>query len=378
MRVVQVNYAFDRALRSANALLDRYTTLTGWSDAIARAGADVLTIQRFETSSNVTRGNVTYTFGVFSEIADAMAAFRPDLVHVNGLASPQRTWALRRWLRPGVALVVQDHASGVPRDRGPIASGIRRYFMRAADAFLFSTPEQAEPWRRRGFITSRQGVYSVMEASTDLRPMSREAARSASGVTGSPALLWVGRLNANKDPLTVLAAFERFVARAPAATLTMIYHEADLLETVRARVIGSGALGGRVRLVGAVPHDRMSAYFSAADLFVVGSHHEGSGYSLMEAIACGAIPVVTDIPTFRALIGAGLLPGTVPGSSPAPLWTPGDVEGCARALGDVAARDLARERPRVIEHFERELTWDAVGKRAMTIYEDVLRKGQSA
>ena len=48
----------------------------------------------------------------------------------------------------------------------------------------------------------------------------------------------------------------------------------------------------------------MAAFYSAADLFVVGSHHEGSGYSLMEACACGAMPVVTDIPTFRLLTAA--------------------------------------------------------------------------
>jgi glycosyltransferase involved in cell wall biosynthesis len=370
MRVVQVNYGCDPRLKSAAALLDRYTTLTGWSDAIARAGAEVLTVQRFQTSSNVTRGEARYIFGVFSEIAEAMAAFRPDVVHVNGLASPQRTWVLRRWLKPGVAIVVQDHAGGPPRDRGLVASLIRRRFMRAVDAFLFSAIDQAEAWRRSGFISAAQPVYDVMEASTDLRPHPRDEARSASGVTGSPAVLWVGRLNANKDPLTVLDAFERFVARAPGATLTMVYHEADLIEAVRARVLASAPLRDYVRLVGAVPHDRIADFFSAADLFVVGSHHEGSGYAVMEAMACGAIPVVTNIPTFRALTGVGA--GSELGRSP--LWTPGDAAACARALDEVSTRDLTVERQRVIDHFNRDLTWDAVGKRALAIYRDVAKK----
>src|SRR5262249_58955638 len=127
-------------------------------------------------------------------------------------------------------------------------------------AFLFSAIEQSHAWRERGLIGDRQRVYAVMEASTDLRAVPRGEARSASGVTGAPALLWVGRLDANKDPLTVLAAFERFVAGRADATLTMIYHTEELIEPVRARVVGSTALRDRVRLVGAVPHDRMSAY----------------------------------------------------------------------------------------------------------------------
>jgi len=43
----------------------------------------------------------------------------------------------------------------------------------------------------------------------------------------------------------------------------------------------------------------MASFYSAADLFVVGSHHEGSGYALMERARADSIPVVTGIPTFR-------------------------------------------------------------------------------
>ncbi len=101
------------------------------------------------------------------------------------------------------------------------------------------------------------------------------------------------------------------------------------------------------------------AFFSAVDLFVIGSHHEGSGYAVIEALACGAIPVVTAIPTFRALTNQGAIGA---------LWPVGDVDGCARALTDVSARDLVVERKRVLDHFQRELTWQAVGARAIAIY----------
>src|SRR6185295_19645288 len=94
----------------------------------------------------------------------------------------------------------------------------------------------------------------------------------------------------------------------PDATLSMVYSESELLDDVQRRVKNSAALRQRVRLVGAVPHERMAAFFSAADLYVGGSHHEGSGYALIEACACGAVPVVTDIPTFRLITGgAGAL-----------------------------------------------------------------------
>ncbi|HZT77644.1 MAG TPA: glycosyltransferase family 4 protein [Vicinamibacterales bacterium] len=373
MRVVQVNYPFDAALPTAGALLDRYATLTGWAEAIAGAGANVLTVQRFGTSSNVTRAGLPYTFGTFNEIAEATLRFRPDIVHVNGLEFPIWTWELRRWLAPRTAIVVQSHADGGTVGRAPRLAGAAT--RRVADALLFAVPEHAQTWRDAGLVARGTPVFAVMPASTSIRAVDRDAARSASGVTGDPAVLWVGRLNANKDPLTVLDGFERFASRATGATLSMVYHDGDLAAAVRARVLASDALRGRVRLVGEVPHDRIATFFSAADIFVVGSHHEGSGYALMEALACGATAVVSEIPTFRALVSGTHPSGTGDGPELYPsrtrvghLWPPGDADACARALERAAA---TADRQHVIDHFERNLTWDAVGKRAVEIYGEV-------
>ena len=136
-----------------------------------------------------------------------------------------------------------------------------------------------------GFITARQRVYDVLEASTTLGPIDRETARSISRTEGCPAVLWVGRLNVGKDPMTVLEGFERALASLPEAVLTMVYGEEDLLPAVRRRIAASSVLARSVRLVGRVPHSQMPAFYSAADLFVLGSAHEGSGYALIEACA---------------------------------------------------------------------------------------------
>ncbi len=46
-------------------------------------------------------------------------------------------------------------------------------------------------------------------------------------------------------------------------------------------------------------------YYNSADYFVLGSHYEGSGFSLVEAMSCGVIPIVTDIPSFRMMTNNG-------------------------------------------------------------------------
>jgi glycosyltransferase involved in cell wall biosynthesis len=202
-----------------------------------------------------------------------------------------------------------------------------------------------------------------MESSTSLAPVARDAARRTTGIHGNPAVLWVGRLNANKDPMTILAGFEQALDALPNATLTMIYGGAELLGDVRRRVNASAALRERVRLAGAVRHDEMPAFFSAADLYVGGSHYEGSGYALIEACACGAVPVVTDIPTFRLITGGA-----------GALWPPGDAGAFARALVEVARRPLDAERARLSAHFTREMTWPAIGRRALAIYQEAVAR----
>src|SRR5205085_4320790 len=111
-------------------------------------------------------------------------------------------------------------------------------------------------------IARDQVTFSIMPASSTLRPMLRAAAAEASGVSGSPAILWVGRLNANKDPLTVLDGFERARRELTDATLTMIYSEGGLVAQVRQRIHASPVLSACVRLVGAVAHERLAAYYS--------------------------------------------------------------------------------------------------------------------
>jgi glycosyltransferase involved in cell wall biosynthesis len=380
VKIVQMNYAFDEGVTDPEALVEQYSTLTGWSQALLAAGAQrVAVVQRFHRDAAFTRGGVDFVFRHDrsepsawtwpGRVHRAVLELNPDVAHVNGLTFPARTWLLRRALPPSAAIVVQDHATGVPRAQcskplGRAKQVVRRHAMRAIDGFMFSSAEQAVPWRDGGYIAPNQPVYEVMEASTDFTRLPRVAARQASGLEGTPAILWVGRLNPNKDPLTVLDAFERVLERMPGAILTMIFSADDLLPAVQERLRLSVLLARRVRLLGRVPHRLMPAYYSAADMFVLGSHHEGSGYAVLEACACGAVPVVTSIPPFRAITGNGSIGA---------LWMAGDTSGCARALAEVARADLIEASARVQAHFDRALNWEAVGRKAMRAYEDVVR-----
>jgi glycosyltransferase involved in cell wall biosynthesis len=50
-----------------------------------------------------------------------------------------------------------------------------------------------------------------------------------------------------------------------------------------------------VRFVGLVPHREVAQYLCAADIYVSTSFVDSTSVSLLEAMACGVAPVVTDI-----------------------------------------------------------------------------------
>jgi glycosyltransferase involved in cell wall biosynthesis len=373
LTVVIANCWFDPDIPDPEQLLARYHGLTGWADAVAGAGATtVVAMQRFARHAVLRRGSVVYRFVadagpaepspwfLGSRFARAIADLRPDVVHVAGFIFPAFVRCLRVWLPRRTAIVVQDHGGVSPLAGGVLGRGRRllyRLGLGAADAFLFTSRGQAEPWQRAGIIRARHAVHDVIESSTDMASWPRPAGDAAAA--GSPALLWVGRLDTNKDPLTVLEGFAGAAAALPQATLTMVYGDDVLLPAVEAWIAAHPALRARIHLRGRVERAALPALYASADLFVIGSHREVACFSLIEALSFGVTPVVTDIVPFRAITAGGRVGA---------LYRPGDPDALARALPLAWAGDPQARRESVRAHFERALSWPAVGARAVAAY----------
>jgi glycosyltransferase involved in cell wall biosynthesis len=114
-------------------------------------------------------------------------------------------------------------------------------------------------------------------------------------------------------------------------------------------------------LLGTRTHDEMTLLYRAADFYVQTSHREGSGYSLLEAMACGTPPIVTDIPPTRFIVDdAGSL-------------TPvGDAPAMAEALLAWAGRDRSLLRLGARARFDAALTFDVIGRQLRGAYESLV------
>ncbi len=366
LRIAQVSFFCDPQGRAGEALLEAWPSLADIARAAASAGLTVSVLQAAARPERLERDGVGYHF-LCREAASAplasgaafralLAQLRPQVLHVHGLHYFTEVGALAA-AAPGVPILLQDHASRVP---GPWRWLRWRRGLGAAAAVSFCAREQAEPFRRRHLLRPQQRLYGIPESTSRFTPGDATAARRATGLHGDPCLLWVGHLDANKDPLTVLDGLALARDRLPDPHLWCYFGSAPLRAPIERRLRREPRLAHRVHLLGAAPHAHIEAAMRAADLFVLGSHHEGSGYALLEALACALPPVVTAIPSFRALAGtAGF------------HWRCDDAADCARALLAAQATPRAAARQAARAQFERELSFAALGSKLHAAYADL-------
>lgn len=363
MRAVQLSLVRPQGRPGPEALLEAWPTLADVAEATAGAGVETTVIQSFHRDAALRRNGVLYRFVAEPalpgrptgldpwRLARAARGATPDVIHVNGL---DFAWHTRVLCGLDVPVLVQDHATAAPRL--PL---LARWGLGKAAGLAFTDVDQARPILARAGLPVDLPVFAVPESSTRFTPGDQDAAQAAMGADGDPMVLWVGRLQAKKDPLTMLQAVELAAAQLPDLRVWCCFHEAPLLDEVRARVAASPVLSRCVRLLGRRPRQEIEQLCRAADIFLSTSRFEGSGYALIEAIACGAAPVVSDIPSFRALTDGGAIGALAP---------VGDAEAFARALVAVASRPRAAQRRAVLDHFRRDLSFERVGRRLAEIY----------
>jgi glycosyltransferase involved in cell wall biosynthesis len=295
-----------------------------------------------------------------SRLGDRLASLQPDLVHLHSLAFPLHARLITMSL-PATPLLVQDHADRAPRwwERPIYRTGFK-----GVTGVAFTAREQAVPFT--AVLPADTRVFEVLESSTYFTAGDQEAAQAETGVFGDPCLLWLGRLDANKDPLTVLDAVNAVVPVLPDPHLWCFFQAAPLLDAVQQRVGQDSNMAGRVHLMGERPHAEIERLLRAADFLVQGSHSESCGFAVIEALACGTVPIVTDIPPLRRITGGGAVGA---------LFPPGDAGAMARMLVDWAGRDRIATRYAARDHFERALSIEALGEELRAAYQALLEEG---
>jgi len=181
----------------------------------------------------------------------------------------------------------------------------------------------------------------------------------------SPYLLYVGTIEPRKNLLTLIRAYDellRTTTRRP--QLALCGGRGWLCDEVF-KLVEDLKLQDQIQFTGYVDDADLPALYSAAEAFVYPSFYEGFGLPPLEAMACGAPVITSDVSSLPEVVGkAGL------------THAPDD----ARALTEAMAKLLGDETMR--EHFRRsglkqaaDFSWERAARETQSVYNELLRKG---
>ncbi len=289
----------------------------------------------------------------------------PRLLRAYGVEVFHAPYCLTAWMRLPCPLVLSLHdliplayPPSMPslRDRLAYWLGVR---LALAAARRVIVPSQASLADLRRFFrgAARRAVVIPDAAAPEFERASPEAiARVRERYRIAPRyILHVGSRRPHKNLETLLAAYARYHAEAPALSRAGLVLAG--LREARDRVAELG-LGASVSVLGSVPDDDLVALYSGAACVAVPSLYEGFGLPVLEAMACGAPVLAANASSLPEVAGdaAVLLP-----AQGVAAWA----EALLRVLGDaeVAASLRARGLARAAQ-----FSWPAAARATLELY----------
>lgn len=358
MRIVSTSYNNVLEFHDPQEWLKRISFYTGILEQLAVQN-EVISIEHINYEGELLQNDVRYYF--ISQKSKTkffpyekhrlIKKMKPDVVIINGLIYPLQIIQLRLCLNKA-AKIILFHRAEKP------FKGWRKYLQKLVDkcvnAYLFASSEFGTEWIQRGIIGNEKKIYEVMHASSFFYPENKCAARTALSIKGTPVFLWVGRLDINKDPITVVKAFIRFVSLQPLARLYMIYQTSDLLPELLDLMKADKKAAEAIKLIGKIEHPQLQTWYSSADFIISASHYEGGGIAVSEGMSCGCIPILPNIISFRRLTGSGKC---------GLLYEPGSREQLLAALLQTGQMNWEEESEKTLQQFADELSFEAIAEK---------------
>jgi len=180
-------------------------------------------------------------------------------------------------------------------------------------------------------------------------------------------VLFIGRIQPRKNLVRLIEAFSRLLTDHPNLTLVLAGPAGWLAETIQARVTALG-VAAKVIFPGYVASGDKAALISGARLFAYPSLHEGFGFPVLEAQACGTPLLTSTTSSLPEVAGDG-------GLLVNPLKVEAIAEGLRRLLDDQprGARLRARLVTQGFENLAR-FSWDMAARQVQAVIAKLLER----
>lgn len=356
MRVTHVLFDFDGGgLESLVGAMARYWHGSDVSMSVVtlggRPGREGSAVREVLDQFHVLRPARGLSMALPLSVVRALRATRPDVVHLHSGAWLKPAWAARLAGIP--AVVYTEH--GREHSDSPAARWLDRQAARLTD-MVVTVSERLRGYMERELRIPSSRLRTIVNGVDTDRFTPAPAASPLRRQLGIPADAWVigsvGRLETVKAYPRLVAAAARVRAAVPARPVHLVICGEGAERSAIAAAAATAGLSAQVHLPGWIsdPVD----WYRLFDVFALSSDSEGLSVSLLEAMASGCAPAVTDVGANAQVLGTALRAQVVP---------PGDEVALATAIGAALAAGgragplgaAARERVRATYSLERML-----------------------
>ena len=267
------------------------------------------------------------------ELVRELAAFAPELIDAHyvpnyGVMGVLAVLRMRPDRRPPVSVAAWGSDLLLAASSGPLQRLRARFVLTRSALVLCDAENLAAAARAAGAPPQR---VRVLPWGVD-RGLFQPAAAREVGLVLSTRM---------HEPIydlpTVIEACARVFSEHPHATLALA--GAGSLTGALERLAARRLPRERFRFLGTLSPPELAGWLARAEVYVSAARSDSTSQSLLEAMAAGAMPVVSDIAGNREWVLEG---------EGARLFPPGDAAALARAmsatLADAAGREAARQR----------------------------------
>lgn len=241
----------------------------------------------------------------------------------------------------------------------PLVRHLLRYTLRRADKVISVCEALKDAMVDLGIDRSKITVIPNGVDSGKFFPFPKVEARRKLGLPDKRIILSVGGLIPRKGFDILIDALDILVRERGDSNLYLVIAGEGPSHKDLRQLVASRALAGYVHFAGAVPHEELCLWYSAADLFCLASSREGWPNVILESLACGTPVVATavwGIPDIIRSEDLGLL-----------------TERNERDLAQTIKKALAhRWDSDSIVRYARSHTWERVADSVFRVFESVL------
>jgi glycosyltransferase involved in cell wall biosynthesis len=227
--------------------------------------------------------------------------------------------ALSLW-RP-LAITAWGSDAYIDPDRSSAMRLVTGWTLRRADLVTADAEDLRQRVIRLGARPERTRVIQWGVDTATFRPgVASAMLRQRLDLGDGPVILSTRALKPVYNQDVMVQALPVILRAAPAARLVIKHQgvDADYAARVRGLVQELG-VAHAVRFVSESAYDELPAYYALADVFVSIASSDSTPVSLLEALACGAAPVTSDLPGLAEWVADGVNGFRVPDRDPAAL-----------------------------------------------------------